>query len=1638
MDLSVAVNVASHSGGRPNRNKLLAWLNRTLRIDFIRLDQVCTGAAFCQLMDWCFPGSVDLSKICFESDNEADSLLNFQMLQAAFRKVGVLRYIPIKTLVEKNTVVGLAFLHWFKQFFDKNRNGRKYNPVKARGGQSTFSDDSDADVYVDVDDDADGVAPLNAPAPVTAPATASLAPHQTPEMNRQVTPDVNMEEAQSKETEMEDLTVKANVIDLISDEDDIINVTIEQEPEKMETNVIEGCSQPTVKTKAAMVDKNQRARLKSSDAVLHFIRRYCVDTNSNTDADTETLPAFFSPTHVKDIIQASCHTPYCLYLFIGVELGDGLSTSVVLVGYFDKNTKASVVRPLFTLQMSVDTPEDVDSEADAGTQTRDTDTSLLIDKLKKSGLRSSNLAMVYCNAPNPHLCQELVSTLQLINSRCVSLCGLPGMAERACQAALLASFRRVVDLVQDIHRHYCTYSPLNQNLKHIFADARPYNPSLQISEQSLFITLSVQRMVKNWRALVDYFKTVKITDDVPEIRIQLMDHKVKLHFLFLAHALQPLRALQELQQQDTADVGVQLKMAAVLFSSYASSLLVPIVNESFIKTRDLQVLQDGKNLLSSSRLDIGPIARDFLWATAEVDLGEQERKDFISSAMTFYKVALKTLAESIPKQLGDQAMKNISIMLKHPEDPKDYIPRSVVSLLAYQMGLSVKEDNAELVKNYFSTMRTVQNEQLSGAGGGQSWPKLLRYIRRYPILNGLILTLLALPSSLQRNTVFAKVRTWVDEIPDIIESIEIPKASAETSRGPGRPLVRRRRPSHASHASFNIKVVDETSSEEEEKPQVRLTLQIPPTHNDSPKDSDYTDNSSDVVDITEGSTSRPSNRMTTTERPGTPPAETYYIVGEDGSSISTIKSAPPTYLLGELVWAVMDGFATWPATISSKDCHDPKHRMVWWYGQSIATRVSTKDLKPFAAFAKHFCANSFAVLVTYREALFMSLQEAALRSEKQFSVDQMNKEEQLKQMLDWAFGGFLPKGPDGFKPTGDLRASRDTEQKTDRGIMGNKKSGTQRPKVKKKLFKKANSASKTADEEEFDSSERTPKGITKSRGGMSAEMGRQGRGEREAEKEEFGRGLGRGRGRGRGGWRGGKVPLKKTSEGFDSDRSPDFVPFKKRAVTKPDNKTSSVYTQPDQKLREAIICKIMVRKLDIEDFCLCCATKDVEICHPLFKGSLCTKCKNNLTETLYRYDEDGYQSYCTICCYGMEVILCGNNSCSRSYCTDCLNILIRPGTFDLLKAKDPWICFLCQPHRPHGALVPREDWSIRVQELFANNSAMEFEPHRVYPSIPANLRRPIRVLSLFDGIATGYVVLKDLGFKVETYVASEVCEDSLAVAAINHEGNIIHVGDARFITERQLEQWGPFDLLIGGSPCNDLSIVNPYRKGIYEGTGRLFFDYYRILQLLKPKEEDPRPFFWFFENVVFMNTHDKVNICRFLECNPVLVDAVNVSPAHRARCFWGNIPGMSRPITAYQSDKLTLQDCLEIGREAQVTKIRTITTNRNSLKQGRDVSLLPVLYNGKEDILWITEIERIFGFPKHYTDVRDLNKMQRQKVLGKAWSVPVVRHLFAPLKDYFACEELPPMTNSSNPSTSTSTSGAPSPGSPASPDSQMR
>uniref|UniRef100_A0A673FZP3 DNA (cytosine-5-)-methyltransferase n=1 Tax=Sinocyclocheilus rhinocerous TaxID=307959 RepID=A0A673FZP3_9TELE len=435
---------------------------------------------------------------------------------------------------------------------------------------------------------------------------------------------------------------------------------------------------------------------------------------------------------------------------------------------------------------------------------------------------------------------------------------------------------------------------------------------------------------------------------------------------------------------------------------------------------------------------------------------------------------------------------------------------------------------------------------------------------------------------------------------------------------------------------------------------------------------------------------------------------------------------------------------------------------------------------------------------------------------------------------------------------------------------------------------------------------------------------------------------------------------------------------------------------------ERLVYEVRQKFVLCADICISCGSLNVALEHPLFIGAMCQSCKNSFLECAYQYDDDGYQSYCTICCGGREVLMCGNNNCCRCFCVECVDLLVGSGSAQVAIREDPWNCYMCCSRNDSGLLKRRDDWTSRLQLFFANNHDQEFEPTKLYSPMSAEKRQPIRVLSLFDGIATGLLVLKDLGIQVERYVASEVCEDSITVGIVRHHGHIMYVGDVRNITHKHIQEWGPFDLVIGGSPCNDLSIVNPARKGLFEGTGRLFFEFYRLLHEARPKEGDERPFFWLFENVVAMGISDKRDISRFLECNPVMIDAKEVSAAHRARYFWGNLPGMNRPLTAMMNDRLELQDCLEYGRTAKFGKVRTITTRSNSIKQGKDQHY-PVYMNNKEDILWCTEMERVFGFPVHYTDVSNMSRLARQRLLGRSWSVPVIRHLFAPLKEYFAC-----------------------------------
>lgn len=172
----------------------------------------------------------------------------------------------------------------------------------------------------------------------------------------------------------------------------------------------------------------------------------------------------------------------------------------------------------------------------------------------------------------------------------------------------------------------------------------------------------------------------------------------------------------------------------------------------------------------------------------------------------------------------------------------------------------------------------------------------------------------------------------------------------------------------------------------------------------------------------------------------------------------------------------------------------------------------------------------------------------------------------------------------------------------------------------------------------------------------------------------------------------------------------------------------------------------------------------------------------------------------------------------------------------------------------------------------------------------------MNVLSLFDGCGCAKVALDRRGIPC-TYFASEIDKYAIKIAQKNHP-DMIQLGDVRTVNPFLLPE---IDLLVGGSPCQDLSIAGRM-AGLKGERSGLFFDYVRLLHYLKPQ-------YFLLENVASMSKINRWIMSQFLGVEPVMIDSARVSAQSRKRFYWTNIPGVGQPL-----DKgILLRDILESG-----------------------------------------------------------------------------------------------------------------------------
>lgn len=302
------------------------------------------------------------------------------------------------------------------------------------------------------------------------------------------------------------------------------------------------------------------------------------------------------------------------------------------------------------------------------------------------------------------------------------------------------------------------------------------------------------------------------------------------------------------------------------------------------------------------------------------------------------------------------------------------------------------------------------------------------------------------------------------------------------------------------------------------------------------------------------------------------------------------------------------------------------------------------------------------------------------------------------------------------------------------------------------------------------------------------------------------------------------------------------------------------------------------------------------------------------------------------------------------------------------------------------------------------------------------MNRGINVLSLFDGISCGQVALERAGIKVDKYYANEVCEDSIKVTQENYP-NTIQLGDVIELDDNKLKKIPKIDLLIGGSPCQDLSKAKKNGLGLNGDKSKLFFEYVRVLEWIRENNNPNVKFL--LENVKPNKETIEIMTEELKSPSPIEINSVLVSAQRRVRLYWTNIN--SGNIEQPKDKKLKIKDIVYDNNYKNYKDIRIENTKvftKNYIKydlsgkgyysqQDRayfmDGTMCTVMKANPTNKLniWLNgdlyrrchpiEAERLQTLPDNYTSIIESHS-KRIGLCGDGWTVDVIAHILSYLK----------------------------------------
>ncbi|GAX23355.1 microtubule-associated protein, RP/EB family [Fistulifera solaris] len=123
------------------RRELLDFFNTLLELNLTKIEETATGAVACQMTEMIFPGSIPMARVNWEARSDYEFVQNYKLLQNAFNKHHVQRFVDVNKLIRAKYQDNLEFCQWLKAFYDQSGVFRDdYDPMavraKGKGGKA--------------------------------------------------------------------------------------------------------------------------------------------------------------------------------------------------------------------------------------------------------------------------------------------------------------------------------------------------------------------------------------------------------------------------------------------------------------------------------------------------------------------------------------------------------------------------------------------------------------------------------------------------------------------------------------------------------------------------------------------------------------------------------------------------------------------------------------------------------------------------------------------------------------------------------------------------------------------------------------------------------------------------------------------------------------------------------------------------------------------------------------------------------------------------------------------------------------------------------------------------------------------------------------------------------------------------------------------------------------------------------------------------------------------------------------------------------------------------------------------------------------------------------------------------------------